>query len=119
MRSLLTRLTESIDKKIAHRNENIIDEGMSMNDFKKFMNTCKRKGVNFNRMSATQLMYTLYRNLDRKDFTAIAQQLDEISKQQVITSCGGYHEDDDNYYCGRPSRRTSWNSCGPDNDRYC
>lgn len=79
MKSLLTRLHE-------HTTEQV-DEGMSITDFNKMMAKFKQSGINFNRMSAQQLMYTLYNTMNKHDFKMLDDKLqqakDELKKQST------------------------------------
>lgn len=122
MKDILTSLTEKLGRKLnnnVNKLDNTIDEGMSMTDFKKMMNKFKKSGINFNRMSAQQLMYTLYNTMDQHDFKALDAELEKAKaqlKQQPI-DCGGGSSCGGGYSCGSSrSRRRSY-SCGYDDDR--
>lgn len=110
MKDIITTLTERLGRKLnnnVNRLDSTIDEGMSMNDFKKMMNKFKKSGINFNRMSAQQLMYTLYNTMDSHDFKALDAELEKAKaelKRQPI-DCGG------GYSCGGGSS-SSGSSCG-------
>lgn len=122
MKSLLTRLSEHAGDKLCHRYNNTViehtteplDEGMSITDFNKMMSKFKKSGINFNRMSAQQLMYTLYNTMDKHDFKMlddkIQQATDELKK--TPTSCGGRWDDEDSCGRSRRSSRHSSESCG-------
>ena len=99
MKDIITTLTERLGRKLNNNIDKIddVDEGMSMNDFNKMMNKFKKSGINFNRMSAQQLMYTLYNTMDSRDFKALDAELekakDELKTQP--TDCGDGHSCDD------------------------
>lgn len=131
MKDILTSLTERLGQKLNNDINKIgeIDEGMSMNDFKKMMNKFKKSGINFNRMSAQQLMYTLYNTMDSRDFKALDAELEkakaELKRQPIDCgggySCGGGRSSGgsscgDGYSCGSSRSRRSY-SCGYDDDR--
>ena len=122
MKDLLTSLTERLGQKLNNYTNKLndeIDEGMSINDFNKMMNKFKKMGVNLNNMPASQLMYTLYKTLDKNEFHALGMQIDqakdELKKQPV--SCGGGSSCGGGYSCGSPRRHRRSYSCGYDDDR--
>lgn len=105
MKDLLTSLTERLGQKLNNYTNKLndeINEGMSINDFNKMMNKFKKMGVNLNNMPASQLMYTLYKTLDKNEFHALGMQIDqakdELKKQPV--SCGGGSSCGGGYSCG-------------------
>lgn len=110
MKDIITTLTERLGRKLnnnVNRLDNTIDEGMSMNDFNKLMNKIKKSGVNLNKMSASQFLYTMYKTLDEHDFHALGIQIDQAKKELKKTpiDCGG------GYSCGGGSS-SSGSSCG-------
>ena len=122
MKDLLTSLTERLGQKLNNCTNKLndeIDEGMSINDFNKMMNKFKKMGVNLNNKPASQLMYTLYKTLDKNEFHALGMQIDqakdELKKQPV--SCGGGSSCGGGYSCGSPRRHRRSYSCGYDDDR--
>jgi hypothetical protein len=60
-----------------------IDEGMSITDFKKLMAKVSRQGVNLNGVSATNLMFYFYNCMNRNDFKAISDKLEEIAPEYI------------------------------------
>lgn len=131
MKDILTSLTEKLGQKLNNDVNKIdeIDEGMSMNDFNKLMAKIKKSGVNLNKMSATQFLYTMYKTLDEHDFRALGIQIDqaknELKKQPIDCgggySCGGGSSSSGSsccggYSCGSSRSRRSY-SCGYNDDR--
>lgn len=125
MRSITTTIAEKIGKRMSNRHSNIIDEGISINEFTKMMNKVKRSGVNLNSISGTKLMFYLYNTMPKSDFQVIAHKVEDIDpkdmqKMKTPVSCGGgYSCGDDGYSCGSPRRHRRSYSCGYDDDDRC
>ena len=120
MKDIITTLTEKLGRKLNNDINKIdeIDEGMSMNDFNKLMAKIKKSGVNLNKMSATQFLYTMYKTLDEHDFRALGIQIDQAKKElkNAPIDCGGGSSCGGGYSCGSLRSRRSY-SCGYDDDR--
>lgn len=122
MKDIITTLTERLGRKLnnnVNKLDNIIDEGMSMNDFNKLMRKIKKSGVNLNNMSASQFLYTMYRTMDPSEFRALGIGVDKAKDElkNAPVDCGGGSSCGGGYSCGSSrSRRRSY-SCGYDDDR--
>ena len=127
MKDIITSLTERLGRKLnnnVNKLDNVIDEGMSINDFNKLMAKTKKSGVNLNNMSAAQFLYTMYKTLDNNDFHALGIQIDQAKKELKNTpiDCGGGYSGGsscgvEHYSCGSSRRQRRSYSCGYDDDR--
>ena len=60
-----------------------IDEGISINDFKKLMAKVGREGVNLNAVSATNLMFYFYNCMGKEEFKAVSDKLENIDPEEM------------------------------------
>jgi hypothetical protein len=74
---------KSITDLINEKKDQSIDEGISINDFKKLMYKVGSQGVNLNAISATNLMFYFYRNMGKDEFKAVSDKLEEIDSEEI------------------------------------
>ena len=65
------------------KKQETIDEGISINDFRKLMAKVGREGVNLNAVSATNLMFYFYNCMGKEEFKAVSDKLENIDPEEM------------------------------------